>query len=457
MAKKFLVNIDLSGNQLLNALVHNATSAPTAYGKGQLWFDSTNNQLNVYTGSAFVPVGTGSSSTTYVNGFSGSVNIYGTASQITVTPSSGSITLSLPSTVSLTTACATNFYGTFNGTATAVTNGVYTTDTGTVTSTMIANGTILNADINASASIAVSKLSASNVTVGNTAIGLGGTATTIAGLTNFTSASITVSDATDATSTTVAPFVVTGGAGVAKNLYVGGNLSVSGSVFIAGSAVTISSSNSVLNDALLYLAHNNPANVLDIGIVSSFNNGTYQHAGLVRDASDGIWKLFSGVTSEPDTTINFASATYDTLQAGGLIINSSSTTTTASITSAGVGNFAGLSIGGASVATQSYVTSQGYVTTSSSPNFSAASVAGFAVAKKYVGTISGNSASTSFAVTHNRGTQDVNVQVYQTSVTPDTQYAEIEVDIVRTSASVVTVSFATAPTTGTTYNVVIVG
>jgi hypothetical protein len=44
------------------------------------------------------------------------------------------------------------------GNAATVTNGVYTTDTGTVTSTMILDGTILNADVNASAAIAYSKL-----------------------------------------------------------------------------------------------------------------------------------------------------------------------------------------------------------------------------------------------------------------------------------------------------------
>ena len=46
----------------------------------------------------------------------------------------------------------------YTGNAATVTNGVYTTDTGTVTSTMIANGTIVDADINASAAIADTKL-----------------------------------------------------------------------------------------------------------------------------------------------------------------------------------------------------------------------------------------------------------------------------------------------------------
>jgi hypothetical protein len=48
--------------------------------------------------------------------------------------------------------------GSTSGNAATVTNGVYTTDTGTVTSEMIANDTIVNADVNTAAAIAYSKL-----------------------------------------------------------------------------------------------------------------------------------------------------------------------------------------------------------------------------------------------------------------------------------------------------------
>ena len=61
-----------------------------------------------------------------------------------------------------------NVTGTVSGNAGTVTNGVYTTDTGTVTSTMIANGTIVNADINASAAIDKTKISGTAVTVADT-------------------------------------------------------------------------------------------------------------------------------------------------------------------------------------------------------------------------------------------------------------------------------------------------
>jgi hypothetical protein len=58
-----------------------------------------------------------------------------------------------------------NVTGTVSGNAGTVTNGVYTTDTGTVTSTMIANDTIVNADINSSAQIAYGKLTLTNSVV----------------------------------------------------------------------------------------------------------------------------------------------------------------------------------------------------------------------------------------------------------------------------------------------------
>jgi hypothetical protein len=383
MAKKYLVNIDLGGNQLLSTRVHNNTSAPTAYGKGQLWFDSTNNKLNVYNGSSFDTLIIASGSVAYA------------------TEAANSITTSQTNFSSLTISSsnvATQAYVTGQGYVTSSGSVAYATNAGNSTSTS---------------------------------------------QTSF--ASLTATDSTESTSMSTGALVVSGGAGIAKNVYIGGNLNVSGSAFISGSAFTVSSSNILLNDPLLYLAHNNPANTSDVGIVASFNDGTYQHTGLARDASDSIWKLFSNITTEPTTIIDFSSATYDQLAIGGLLVRSGATVS-ASINSsggiyAGSGSFTGLSISGSAVATQAYVLAN----------------SGAGTTTKYATAISGNNSATSFTITHNLNTRDVLTQVYQTSAAPDTQYSEVEVDIVRTSASVVTVSFATAPTTGTTYNVIVVG
>jgi hypothetical protein len=68
----------------------------------------------------------------------------------------------------------------------------------------------------------------------------------------------------------------------------------------------------------MYLAEDNPSNLIDIGLLGSFTTDHYQHTGMVRDASDGVWKLFSNVATEPTNTIDFTTAVYDTIRVGGI-------------------------------------------------------------------------------------------------------------------------------------------
>jgi hypothetical protein len=80
-----------------------------------------------------------------------SPTVTGTALATNLT-ASGTVTaaaFSGPLTGNVTGNLTGNVTGNVSGNAGTVTNGVYTTDTGTVTSTMILDGTILNADINA--------------------------------------------------------------------------------------------------------------------------------------------------------------------------------------------------------------------------------------------------------------------------------------------------------------------
>ena len=59
MARKFLVALDLGTNELQNAVIQNlpAASEPTGV-KGRIYFDSTNNKLKVYNGTAWVNLAT---------------------------------------------------------------------------------------------------------------------------------------------------------------------------------------------------------------------------------------------------------------------------------------------------------------------------------------------------------------------------------------------------------------
>jgi len=101
---------------------------------------------------------------------------------------------------------------------------------------------------------------------------------------------------------------------------IGGNLVVQGNLFVNGNLTTINANNLVISDSMIYLADDNPADTLDIGFVSAFTDAVrYQHTGLVRDASDGVWKLFANVVPEPTTTIDFTNASYSSLMSGNLM------------------------------------------------------------------------------------------------------------------------------------------
>jgi hypothetical protein len=136
----------------------------------------------------------------------------------------------------------------------------------------------------------------------------------------FTSNTITISSSLQSTHNTNGALVVVGGMGVSKDVFLGANLTVGGNLFINGNTTIFNANNLSINDSMIYLADDNPADTIDIGIVSAFTpgGGSYQHTGFVRDASDGVWKLFAGVTTEPTTTIDFTNATYSTIRIGNI-------------------------------------------------------------------------------------------------------------------------------------------
>ena len=114
-------------------------------------------------------------------GVTGTLPVANGGTGVTTSTGSGAVVLGTSPTISSPTITGTgtiagtftgnltgNVTGNVSGSAGTVTNGVYTTDTGTVTSTMIANGTIVNADINASAAIDATKISGTAITAADT-------------------------------------------------------------------------------------------------------------------------------------------------------------------------------------------------------------------------------------------------------------------------------------------------
>ena len=99
-----------------------------------------------------------------------------------------------------------------------------------------------------------------------------------------------------------------------------GNVTVTGDFTVTGTTTTVNTSNFTTSDPLIYLGEGNVGNTADLGFVANFNDGTYQHTGLVRDSSAGTWKLFKGITDEPTATVNFSQGSLDNLAANNISV-----------------------------------------------------------------------------------------------------------------------------------------
>jgi hypothetical protein len=84
---------------------------------------------------------------------------------------------------------------------------------------------------------------------------------------------------------------------------IGGDLAITGNLVILGETVTQNVTTITTEDSLIKLANNNVADALDIGFYGEYTNGGTKYAGLVRDATDGIFKLFVGETSDPTSNV----------------------------------------------------------------------------------------------------------------------------------------------------------
>ena len=116
------------------------------------------------------------------------------------------------------------------------------------------------------------------------------------------------------------------------------NLTLSGNLDINGTLTTVDTTNLSVTDSIISLARDNAVDTLDIGFYGKFNDGATKYSGLFRDATDGVYRLFSGQIPEPTTTVdtanvNFAYATLQSyLTTGALVANSSAVNITANAT-----------------------------------------------------------------------------------------------------------------------------
>ena len=140
------------------------------------------------------------------------------------------------------------------------------------------------------------------------------------------------------------------------------------------------------------------------------------------------------------------------------------TTNTGTVTSVGLTNSGGLTISGSPVTTSGSITigHSNQITAQSSQAVYPIAIdanghitsygSAQTILKKYSANITGDGSKTSFTITHNLGSRDIIIQVYDNA-----SYDEVMVDILRTTTSAATITFAKAPANGKVYRVVCIG
>ena len=117
---------------------------------------------------------------------------------------------------------------------------------------------------------------------------------------------------------------------IAGNATVGKNLTVSGDLTVSGTTTTVNSTTVAVADSLLKVAKDNSGNAIDFGLYGQFNDGAAKFSGIYRDATDGFFKLFTGLTTEPTTTVSAYgsnNASRANLEIGNLLMGSTDNAT----------------------------------------------------------------------------------------------------------------------------------
>ena len=436
MARKFLTPIDMTGLEIQKLRIENATSNPTVASgtesvfKGRVFFNSSTNKLYYYNGTAWQATGLVS------------ITLGGDLSGTATTDVDGNVTLNATinaNSIALGTDTTGNYVATVassNGTITVtgsgsetaavnvdlpntgVTAGSYGSTTEIPTFTVDAQGRLT-----AAGTVSVATTLSIAGDTGTDTVNLLTDTLTVAGgegidvaVTNNT---ITVS-AEDATTTNKGvasfdtnDFTVTSGAVTIKNVNLGSQTTGDYVANIQGTAN-------------------------EVTVTPTSGEGTSVTIGLPDDVTITN-NLNVGGNLNVTGSINAVSTTEINIQDNKINLNSNFNTGTPTAD-------AGIKVNRgdeADVELKWDETDNRWELTNDGTNY-------HAITRKFVDVV-GDGVATSYAVTHNLGTRDVTVQVYDSAT-----YESVETGVTRTSDSVATLVFAVAPASGA-YRVVITG
>jgi hypothetical protein len=498
VAVKYLQSLDLAQNALLNAAIQSLASAPSSPVTGQIYFDTTLHQFGIWTGSSWAYLGTGGGSVTSVsvasaNGLAGSVATATTTPAITLSTSVTGLLKGNGTAVSAAVASTDYAPATTGSSALKASSGGFANATLTDVGTATADYSIGSHKLTLVTDPTSPQDAATKNYVDAVAQGLSGKYSAVAASTGpAESYTVTAGNVTLISGTTIdgqAPAVgdyilikdapAATGAGAAGSTQPGNglyqvtsattNLSVSraavmsGSnapggtyVFVEGGTVNASSgwvvSAPSTSGAFAYGSGSikwtqftgageitagtglaKSANTLSLVTpvtVANGGTGAGTITGLVKGNGTGA---FTAAVSATDYAPATTGSAILKASSGGFA-NAVSATDYAPATS-GTAILKGNNAGGFAAA----VSSTDYAPATSGTNIQKGNGTGGFADAKFAATI-GDGASTSIAVTHNLGTRDVLVQIYDAA-----SFVQYVCDVTRTSTSVVTFGFAAAP------------
>jgi hypothetical protein len=433
MARLFVTNIDLNKNELLNARIQNLSSAPSNPVAGQIYYDSTNNTMYYYNGLAspngpWMPM---SGSTEVIQDVVGALISGGTGLTATYNDPAGTLSIKLNDT--------------------AVTAGSYGSATKIPTFTVDQQGRLTaagEANVATNLSIAgetgtdtVNLLTDTLTVTGDGSIDTAVTDNTI---------TITAKDASTTqkgvASFNSTDFTVTSGA-VSLNkdsvITLSGDVNGTGTMTNLGD-VTITTTvqpNSVAlgTDTTGDYVQNIQGTTGEVTVSPTSGEGSTVTIGLPDDVTITN-NLNVGGNLNVTGTINSVNTTQVNIVDNKINLNTDFEGTPTA--DAGIRVERGTST---DVEVLWNETDDRWTLTNNGTNY-------HAIARKYAVDLANPSTLTALVVTHNLGSDDVTVQVFETAGSK----ALVETDVERTSANTVTLRFATAPASGA-YRVVITG
>jgi len=482
MAIKYLSSINLNQNDLQNAVVQNLATPPGTPLEGQIYFDSSASDKSIYfwDGSNWVDVGGGVRSITAGAGLTstGTRDITLNVGQgVGIQVNADSVQLHHLGLENLTDPGFDKIYfwdasvGYSQWLEPSTASGIQISGT-TLQLASIPNSSLTNNSITVTAGNGLTN--GGTVALGSS-VTLNVAATANSGITvtadaiEFTNYAALVTDTVlkwdgaQLKNTTITDDGTT--------VTIGGNLDVNGTITYIDSTIVS------IGDNMMQYANANVANSVDIGFYGNYVNSGTKYASFFYDASassvsEAVFTL-GHTSTEPTGTVTGLTVGRLVANVTGTITGNASTAsalqTARSITISGDAswtvNFDGsanvsaaltLANSGVTAATYGTASSVAQVTFDAKGRATSASSVAIAITASQVTDFTtavqaivgaygaaanvGDGTNTVYAVTHNLGTRDVIVQLYD-NATYDTVY----VDSVRTDANTVTLTFATAP------------